>query len=95
MPKISPVTPSYGNAQAVNRCKLGSVTYRGAPFRAWQLTITRNVVIDDAKSARWRIAVPLPEHFDGPANVTDPETAATNRELADKVRSLLPDLSPD
>lgn len=75
--------------------KLDSVTYRGVPFRAWLLTVARNVVIDDAKSARRKIEIPLPEHFDGPANVTDPEIAAANRELAEEVRSLLPDLSSD
>lgn len=59
------------------------------------LTIARNVVVDDAKSARWKIGIPLPEHFDGAANVTDPETAVVIRELADEVQSLLPDLSSD
>lgn len=75
--------------------KLGSVTYRGTPFRAWLLTIARNVVIDDAKSARRKIDVPLPGHFDRPAQGLDPETAVIRQELANKVSSLLPYLSTD
>lgn len=75
--------------------KLGSLTYRGAPLRAWLLTIARNVVIDDAKSARRRVEVPMPDHFDYPAAIADPETAVITRELADNVRNLLAHLSPD
>jgi RNA polymerase sigma-70 factor (ECF subfamily) len=75
--------------------KLGSVTYRGTPFRAWLLTIARNVVIDEVKSARRRIDVPLPEDFDRPAHGVDPEAEVINQELADKVSSLLAGLSAD
>ncbi|AIJ24657.1 RNA polymerase sigma factor [Amycolatopsis methanolica] len=42
----------------------GSYVARGTPIRAWLVTIARNLLADELKSARHRYHAPLPDSFD-------------------------------
>lgn len=75
--------------------KLGTISHRRSTFRAWLMTIARNLVIDDATSARRRVEVTMPESVDGPSEHIGPEAAAVRRADAAELCGLLAELSPD
>jgi RNA polymerase sigma-70 factor (ECF subfamily) len=75
--------------------RLDSLTYRGTSVRAWLMTIARNLILDDVKSARRRYEVFLPDDFDGVAGGPDPASAACGRITAEELRRCMLDLTPE
>ncbi|HEV7977936.1 sigma-70 family RNA polymerase sigma factor [Amycolatopsis sp.] len=75
--------------------RLDSLSYHGTSFRAWVMTIARNLVIDDAKSARRRYEVFLPEGFDAPSDTADPAAQLCARAEAAAIRDCMQWLTPD
>lgn len=74
---------------------LSSISHRRSTFRAWLMTIARNLVIDEATSARRRYEISAPDSVDGPAEHLGPEAAIMRRADAAKWRRRLEELSPD
>lgn len=75
--------------------KITSVTERRSAFGAWLMTIARNLLIDEARSARSRYEVDLPDYGDAAADEGDPVQAAFRSVWADELRRILCDLSAD
>lgn len=75
--------------------RLDSLTYRGTSVRAWLMTIARNLILDDVKSARRRYEVFLPDDFDRVAGGPDPASAACGRITAQELRRCMLDLTAD
>jgi RNA polymerase sigma-70 factor (ECF subfamily) len=75
--------------------RLESLTYRGVSVRAWLMTIARNLILDDAKSARRRYETFLPEHYDAVSSAADPAAEACGRAEAAEVRQCLAYLTDD
>ncbi|GAB3390381.1 RNA polymerase sigma factor [Amycolatopsis echigonensis] len=75
--------------------RLNTLTYRGTSVRAWLMTIARNLILDDAKSARRRYEVFLPDDFDGVANGPDPASAVCGRVAAEELRRRMLELTAE
>lgn len=56
-----------------------SLTYRGRSVRGWILTIARNLVLDNARSARSRYEVALLDEYDLAAHAEDPAATVCSR----------------
>jgi len=75
--------------------RIDSITYHGTSFRAWVMTIARNLILDEFKSARRRHEVFLPEGFDEPSDVADPAGKVCERAAAEELRRGLAELTED
>lgn len=75
---------------------IDSVTYRGASFRAWVMTIARNLIVDDTRSARRRYEVLGPQTpEDALAAVVDPATAVCEGIVAGELQRGMEQLTAD
>ncbi|WP_374616579.1 sigma-70 family RNA polymerase sigma factor, partial [Frankia sp. AgKG'84/4] len=79
---------------------IGEFRWQGRDIGAWFITIARNLVVDQARSARRRLEIPTADLRDAAEGTTafavpGPEESIlaglTHRELLDAVRRLLPD----
>lgn len=75
--------------------KIDSVTHRGSSFRAWLMTIARNLVFDESRSARHRLEVTMAEHVEIPAATADPAVSVCIRAWAEELHDYLLQLSDD
>ena len=75
--------------------KIDSITYHGSSFRAWLMTIARNLIIDHVKSVRRKLEVALPANFDGESNIGDPVAYTCDRDSCRELRGHLAQLTSD
>lgn len=75
--------------------KINSLTHRGSTFRAWLMTIARNIIFDESRCARSRVEVEFPEQYEVVAEDVDPASAVLRLMMADEVRRNLRELSTD
>lgn len=75
--------------------RLDKVTYRGSSFCAWLMTIAKNILVDDRRSARRRREVALPDDAEYASVSGDPVLAACNRESRSELLEHLDALTED
>ncbi|MBA0126822.1 sigma-70 family RNA polymerase sigma factor [Haloechinothrix sp. YIM 98757] len=75
--------------------RIDSLTHRRSTFRAWLITIARNAVMDDQRSANRRYESPVLESVEPPDGSADPAEVVCERELAGSVRRSLTHLTGD
>lgn len=75
--------------------RIDSVTYRGTPVLAWLITIARNIVTDEFRSARRRREVPWLEGTDRASDLSDPEWKVCQREEAAELWRSMSKLTDD
>jgi RNA polymerase sigma-70 factor (ECF subfamily) len=75
--------------------RIDSFSWQGRDIAAWFVTIARNLVIDNAKSARFRLEVATADMLDADEHVDAPETEVLQRmrdaRLVEAVRTLKPE----
>lgn len=75
--------------------KINSLTHRGSTFRAWLMTIARNIIFDESRCARGKLEVEFPEHYEVVAEDVDPASAVCRSMMADELWRSLRELSTD
>ncbi|NKQ54215.1 sigma-70 family RNA polymerase sigma factor [Amycolatopsis sp. K13G38] len=75
--------------------RMGSLSHRRSTFAAWLITIARNLVLDEMKSARHRREVAMPENFDAPGESGDISELIWRRQAAQEALRRLATLTPD
>lgn len=75
--------------------KIDSITYHGSSFRAWLMTIARNLIIDHVKAVRRKLEVALPANFDVESNIGDPVAYTFDRDSCRELRGHLDQLTSD
>ncbi len=74
--------------------RIGTFSWQGRDFRAWLVTIARNLVCDEFKSSRFRLEVATGEILDGDEVTDSPEDAVlaalSRAALIDAIRQLNP-----
>ncbi|HWD03516.1 MAG TPA: sigma-70 family RNA polymerase sigma factor [Amycolatopsis sp.] len=71
------------------------LSHRRSTFAAWLITIARNLLVDNAKSARARCEVTIPDIWDAPAdNAVDPVADFERNQNVELVRRCLRELIP-
>lgn len=72
--------------------RIDSFTWQGRDIVAWFITIARNLITDNAKSARFRLEVTTADMFDADERVDAPDTEVLDRmrdtRLVEAVRTL-------
>ncbi len=74
--------------------RIDSFSWQGRDIAAWFITIARNLITDNAKSARFRLEVTTADMFDADTSVEAPDTEVLERmrdtRLVEAVRVLKP-----
>jgi RNA polymerase sigma-70 factor (ECF subfamily) len=68
--------------------------FKGAPFKAWLLSIARNLVIDNYRKASSRNQMPLEKVENFSADIESPENTIENQVFIEEVRQGLKELKP-
>ncbi len=77
--------------------RIDSFSWQGRDIVAWFITIARNLITDNAKSARFRLEVSTADMFDADEQVDAPDTEVLDRmrdtRLVEAIRTLKPEQS--